>query len=323
MPNVLIKPHIICYAPLNRVSKVFNWISVTQGYYNTYFKSELNNYDKVTLYTSIFDAEPERIIDDSIFSDVTFRLFEGFSISKFSVDAFRNTADRIFGFSCYNCPLVHQPPKYDIYKMINQLINLSVLKMSLNVTEIPENAFVPITNRSELVLIELKSFQNLTIKSNAFQNLTKIDTFTIYDTTIKSIKKNAFKFPAYKIVFGDCKLTGDSFEVGSFDGLKPKTDINGNSTSIHILFERTNINYLPEKVFKPFLESNKNNTIGLTCCNNIITESLIDCSDCRNNWLIKDTNFQNQIVGGYCDGEGYSKTLFSDEIKTQLSKKCK
>lgn len=323
MPNTLIKPHIICYAPLNKVSKVFNWISVTQGYYNAFFKNEPNNYDKITLYTSIFDDEPERIVDDNVFSDVTFRWFEGFSIVKFSVNAFRNTADRLLGFSCYNCPLVHRPPKYDIYKMINKMIHLSVLKMSLNVSEIPENAFVPTTNHSELALVELKSFQNLTIKSNAFQNLTKINTFTIYDTTIKSIEKDAFKFPAYKIIFGDCKLTGDSFKIGSFDGLKPKTDINGNSTSMHILFERTNINYLPEGVFKPFLESNKNNTIGLTCCNNLLAESLIDCSDCRNHWLIKDTNLQNQIVGGYCQDEGYSKTLFSDEIKTKLSKKCK
>ncbi len=53
-----------------------------------------------------------------------------------------------------------------------------------------------------------------------------------------------------------------------------------------------------------------------------ISESQIDCSDCRNYWLIRD-NKNNQIRGGYCQGENNLKRLFSKEIVDKLDKKCK
>ena len=80
----------------------------------------------------------------------------------------------------------------------------------------------------------------------------------------------------------------------------------------------TNINYLNEEAFKTILD-NPNGSINLYKVDGR-SNSTIDCSDCRNYWLIKQ-NREKQVFNANCNLLNH--TLFDQEIKTKLSQKCK
>ena len=99
-------------------------------------------------------------------------------------------------------------------------------------------------------------------------------------------------------------LTGDSFASGSFDGNKRQLDIN---------FMISNITYIPESSFKSVLSNNGNKiNFGL---------SRIDCTDCRNLWLINDRK-DEQVINAVCKSDT-KKTLFDLFIQAKLKNKCK
>ena len=169
------------------------------------------HFKSVKLLTSSIDPESERILEDSTFGDITFEEFHGWNINKISSNAFNKTADKILVFECFECSLVNQPPKYDIEKLTNSMNNLLIVSLELNVTEIPANVTGQHANRS-LISLYIKSHQNLTIKSNAFE-FDDLSFLKFYETRIKRIERNAFKFRGSYIpyiTFGNCKLTGKS-----------------------------------------------------------------------------------------------------------------
>ena len=273
-------------------------MSINLGANETHFKT-------IALHPSVIENETERI-NDNTFGNITFERFYGYKIDKIGSNAFNNTANRLKKFICSNCSLLitNDTPKYDIKKAINQMINLTILDISLNETEIPAKSFQPVNSHLNISYLYLKSNQNLTIKSDALQ-FDKISAFKIYDSTIDQIEKSAFKFQSKKVYFGfeNCQLRGESFQNGSFDGLQlPNFDI---------FFRRTNINYLAEGVFKDVL-TNQYNQI-------LFQYSGIDCSDCRNYWLIK--NKKAQQIDAHCYGQ-LRKVLFDQEIQSKLKQKC-
>ena len=273
-------------------------MSINLGANETHFKT-------ISLHPSVSENETERIIEDSTFGHITFERFYGYKIDKIGSNAFNNTANRLKNFMCSNCSLLitNETPKYDIQKVINQMTNLTILDLSLNVTEIPAKSFQQINGHSNVSYLYLKSNRNLTIKSDALQ-FDKISAFKIYDSTIDKIEKSAFKFRGNRISmyigFENCQLTGESFQNGSFDSLQ----------AFDIFFRRTNINYLAEGVFKKVLQSNQI----------LFQYSGIDCSDCRNYWLIK--NNKAQQIDAHCHGQ-LKKVLFDQEIQSKLKQKCK
>ena len=193
---------IICQETLNRVSKVFNWMSKNLDFNDMHFK-------KVFLYTSLIEDEHERIIQDHTFGDITFEQFQGHNISKIGSNAFNITAHKIKTFECYDCSLVNQPPKYNLYKTINLMINLNHLSLKLNVTEIPANAIQPFNGQhSSISFLVISSIQSLTIRKGAFHNFIELQFFSIFDTSIKLIEKDAFKFNGFDVEFQECNLKG-------------------------------------------------------------------------------------------------------------------
>ena len=193
---------------------------------------------------------------------------------------------------------------------------LFALYIGLNITEIPSDAIVPVSgNQSNLAVVEVTGkYHNLTVKSNAFQHLNNLQLITFFKTTIKTIEKDAFKMNSETepisiyIQFIECNLTGETFQNGSFDGKK----------RIDVVFLDSDINYLSEGAFKKVL----NDRYGSILFPESRYTSSLDCSDCRNYWLIKE-NRQNQVPYANCKGEGYKKSLFDDDIKSKLSQKCK
>ena len=84
-----------------------------------------------------------------------------------------------------------------------------------------------------------------------------------------------------------------------------------------IKFLGTNINHLPEEIFKSVLDY-ENNLIDFS--KESIFNSKIDCEDCKNYWLIKEKK-ENQIFNAYCKRH-IKKTLFDKEIQDKLYQKC-
>ena len=252
------------------------------------------------------------ILEDNTFGDITFESFHGLNIIKIGSNTFKKTSDKIDVFFCWTCSIQHQPPKYDLQTILNQMTQLEYLSIGVNVNEIPSNA---VGNLKKLQFISLfNGKQNLTIKSSAFHSLDHLIRIQIWETTINRIEKEAFKSATISdIGFNNCTLTGESFEKGAFDGIEK---------SFKIQFMQTNVSYLAESVFKPVLNNSLN---SINFFNHKISNgkynSKIDCDDCRNYWLIKE-NKQNQVKEAHCK-DNDKLTLFDQEIKTKFSQKCK
>ena len=284
------------------MANVFNSASKNLGANEKHFKGiELYSFDK------------EITLEDNIFGDITFERFYGVNVIRIGSNAFNKTANKIQLFFCLVCSIEQQPPKYDIKTILNQMTELGDLTIGLNIDEIPSNALQPIGGQpSKLGLLLITAHQNITVKSGAFENLNQLYYINIYNTNIKTIEKEAFKFidisnRTLRIAFQGCNLTnsGDSFQNGSFDGSQRQLDIH---------FQRTNINYFNEGVFKSVLD-NKLNTIYF-----FEDTSLIDCEDCRNYWLIEE-NKKNQLKTPICR-QNITQTLFDEIVKTKLYIKC-
>ena len=78
---------------------------------------------------------------------------------------------------------------------------------------------------------------------------------------------------------------------------------------VNINYEN-DVDFLPESLFKPFLDD-KNNAISFTI-------STIDCSNCCNQWMIRD-NKTDQVKNAICNNNA-TLTLFSNQVKDKLSK---
>ena len=251
-------------------------------------------------------------LEDNLFGDITFEKFYGQNIHKIGSNVFNKTANKIELFNCgFNNSIEHQPPKYDLKAVFDQMTRLKDLDIGLNVTEIPTNSIEPIGNQTSLQILYIRA-KELTIKSGAFQQLKNINFIEFLGAKINRIEKEAFKLnsdlndKSFQISFVDCLLTDQSFQNGSFDGI-PRNQI-------EIEFQSMNISSLPEVSLKTIFDNKKLSI-------NFNWHSTIDCDDCKNYWLIKGTK-ENNIKNALCKGND-KKTLFDQEIKTKLSQKCK
>ena len=233
-------------------------------------------------------------------------------IVKIGSNVFNKTSNLIEEFTIYDSSLEHAPPKYDIEKMFNQMTKLRKLRTGLNVSKISSNLF---QKQKQLMKLEILLQENTTIKSSAFDQLTSIDDIKLSCQSKKhlSIESGALKFISHKtngiisVTFSHCSFQGNQFEFG-FD--------NGTQRDIKIIFSQSNINYLNEKVFKPFLNDHKyDHAIKFDFY------SVIDCEDCGNFWLIKE-NKQIKVENPHCKGQ-YERLLFDEDVKANLTQKCK
>ena len=253
------------------------------------------------------------ILDDDSFADITFEDVYASKIQLIHSNAFNVTSSKLRQFFCVNCAIQHQPPKYSLNNVLNQMSQLQQLTIGLNVTELP--TIQPIDNQTSLDrIIIFNNQQNLTIKSGSFQLLKSLFEININNSTINAIEKQAFKLDAnldyLELTFTDCNFTNGSMQIGSFDGIPQETIIR---------FLETDISYLAESIFKPVL-SNQLSYVGFTD-NKSPELNQFNCDDCRNYWLIRD-NKQDQIKNAFCKGLN-QKTLFHQEIQLRLSQKCK
>ena len=290
---------------IDHLEKIFNSTSQNLGEKSRGFEQiQLYNYNK---------SAPKLTLTDNLFADLTFSSFYGFGIGKISNNAFNKTKHAITSFSCIACELVNQSPNYDLWSTLSQMNKLMFLDLGLNVNQIPTNA---IQKKNFVFGLTINSKQSLTIQTGAFQNIHGLYNIQFQFSKINEIQKEAFK-PNHtisssirlSIVFESIQFNNESFVPGSFDGVRRPLELE---------FRSVHLGYLEESIFKSVLDANKLNTIKFTTESQ--ETSYIDCSDCRNQWLIRDK--RRDQIEAVCKDD-INKILFDDEIAQKLKTKCK
>lgn len=268
------------------------------------------HFKKLTIYkTENLSLDHYLVLNESSFWDITFDEFEATQIKMINNNAFgksSSTIKRINNlFESDGHFLSNSPPNYDVWKVLNSLINVEIVELGLNINEIPPEAFKAKTN---LKSISIHSYNQITIKRLSFLNLDNLVELKFVSSNIKKIQNEAFNFNStstktFNLTFEQCNFNSDSFEPKSFDGIKP---------TFQIEFSSSKLNFISESTFKSVL-NNANNIIRFN-------HSYLNCSDCRNQWMIKDEK-EKQIQNPLCS-PFRNLTLFSSETKINLSFKC-
>lgn len=235
------------------------------------------------------------MLDESPFADITFNKFHGFNIKLNSNNPFGKAAQTIKELDLI-VHVNHQPPKYDVWKPLNDLTNVERINIYLNVTQIPPNAL----NLKSLKSITISTQNSITIKKNAFYNLDNLDELN-FQCGINKIETEAFalgkcSFNKLKIKFDN--VNGDAFEQDSFKGLQK---------FVQIIFPNS-LQYLPESSLKSVLDNRSK-----------ISAPVINCNDCRNYWLIKYER-DGQISGVNCNQD--YENLFDSKVKSVFNRIC-
>lgn len=262
--------------------------------------------------TVFSDSEKALTLQENTFGDLTFDSFYGFGINKINEKAFGKSAQTIKKFWCLSCEL-QNTQNHDIWKVLGQLNKLNSSIIGLNVTEIPANAFTNNSN-SDIKTLQLFSKHNLAVKTHAFYNLNNLTSIEFNGPELLHLEKEGFKFSSKSdkqldITFQHANL---SFDNGTFDGI---------NRPVNIVFSLTNVSFIPESSFKTVLNNNQSVIEIINSHSDFYVNSYINCSDCRNQWLINQQK-QNQVKSAFCL-ENHNQTLFDDEIKHKLTILCK
>lgn len=232
-------------------------------------------------------------LDESPFADITFNRFYGFNIKFNQNNPFGKAAQTIKDLDLI-LHVNHQPPKYDVWKLLNTLVNVQRIDIHLNITEIPSKAL----NLRNLNSIQIRTQNSIKIQQNAFYNVDNLRELR-FQSQINKIESGAFasKNSSVKLEMKFDDIDSNAFESDSFKGLQ---------RPVQIAFD--SLRYFPESSFKMILD-NQNN----------IRVNNVNCKDCRNHWLIKDQR-DGQVYGVNCNKNGLK--LFDDKSKSFLNRIC-
>ena len=188
----------------------------------------------------------------------------------------------------------HQPPKNDVWKLLNTLVNVERIEIHLNITEIPSKAL----NLRNLNSIQIRTQNGITIKRNAFYNVDHLKELR-FRSQINKVENEGFASKSssvqLEIKFDD--VVSNAFQSDSFKGLQRPVQIEFNS-----------LQHLPESSFKIILDHQ-----------NRIRVNEINCKDCRNHWLIENQK-DGQVSGVNCNKNGLK--LFDNKSKSLLNRVC-
>ena len=272
--------------------------------------------------------DDELVLNRSSFADITFDQFTGRYIKLIHREAFGKSSKTIKDFQIMD-HVNHSPPEYDVWKMLNSLVNVMQIRITSNITEIPSYAFY---RQFNLRTLKIQASNGLTISNKAFYHLDYLTHLTIepdfnlrlrdypkYKELIfyAKIQNGAFAFEnpsnqKLSILFAYYKFDDESFEPGSFDGIK---------RPVELKLQNSPNKYLPETITKLFL-NNPNNTIAFH-------NSDLNCSDCRNLWLFKENPYdQLKSVRCILEDKKYllnildSLALYSFEAELLFKSNC-
>jgi hypothetical protein len=131
--------------------------------------------------------------------------------------------------------------------------------MKTSITEIPDNAFRPLSGiQYNLTTVHIENHKLTKIGNNAFQYWPSLEELALFNYSLNYISEKTFNFeklswiptsPRLFLKFFNNNLNGSSFQIGSFNGfIKP--------TQLHFEAgpnDKSNITYLDQKSLSPSL----------------------------------------------------------------------
>ena len=166
-------------------------------------------------------------------------------------------------------------------------------------TEIPSYAFEKEQDKLSVLILSGKSIKYL--GNNAFTGLKSLIYLDLSQTSIDFIPENAFEFneESKEELTIDLRsnkyLNNSGFALNSLTRLKRPTRIILSSDNS---YQVENFPYLDKNIFLPFLHSNYLNRIQFN-------SGSINCRDCRNYWIQRDSNLVKQIIPWTCSNDNF------------------
>lgn len=182
-----------------------------------------------------------------------------------------------------------------IFTALGRADNLKYLVLNLGTNSFKTMHYNSLANMADLRIVRINGVVT-NLASGAFSNLPSISQIKITNQ-LEEIAEGAFTFSQtnqtmnVSIDLSSNKLDETSFAQNFID-IRPNINIDLDLTS-------NLLRYLPENVFKPFLEANSVNQ--LTVVNN-----RIDCGRCESYWLVVDREAFEDQVEVNCNGNQQS-----------------
>lgn len=279
---------LVCYSNMTSPSQVFKSIS-------SQLDQSQKHFDRLKIRQS--NTTHNFVLDDNPFYDISFDHFIGENIKFIHHNAFGGTSKVIKKFVLRNGYVNHKPPEYDLWKLLNQLVNVERINVHLNINEIPSNAL----NQTNLQTIIIHTANKITLKKHAFYSLDHLNELS-FECGFDKIESEAFamKRSSSKLNMTFYEFDGDLFQPDSFKGL---------NRPIHIRIH-SDLTYIPESSFKSILDNQNSINVSL----------YIDCFQCKNYWLVRDER-KKQVEGANCQHD-QSITLFHHEIEYFFKEYC-
>lgn len=149
---------------------------------------EDKHFKKVAINVGILDYLS--INEKDTFANITFDAFRSNIVGKISVDAFGKSQYETIKNLTIISIMNHEPPKYDVWKLLSGLINAENIFVCLRVSEIPSQAFSN-EKQSKLSQIDFSYVYSVTLRKNAFYNLPNLNTLNFH-SEIQLIENQAF-----------------------------------------------------------------------------------------------------------------------------------
>jgi len=243
---------------------------------------------------------PNNVFVNITFENLIFR--NNFALTNIDSNAFTSFENQIESFQTLNTNL---SDSQQLFSLIRQFRNLRYLSLQNDrLTFIPDYAFnhtnlthiyfgLEYTNQSQPIerigdyaFYHLPNLHFLRIFS---PNLTRITKYALAQQ--KRYSNDELHSNMLELYMGGQGLNSTSFELTSLNRFRNRF--------VFLRFYNTNITYLDENIFQPFLESNPSSIVDIGS-----TNRLFNCS-CQSAWIQKDYFFnrhqmENRVYGYPC-----------------------
>ena len=255
------------------------------------------NFDSFLLFNTTIEYLPENIFRNLTFKALMFQ--DNYLLTTIDLNAFDSIKDFVEVFETFNTNLSDSDRLFSILKTFSHLRRLSM--HNDKITFIPDYAFNQ-TNLTEILVgLETKRTSQPieTIGQYAFYNLPNLKLLRIHSSSLKTISKYAFAQRArsqFNSSFLHIYLAGENLQSNSFS-LTSLSRFRTRPVALHFYF--TNLTYLDEMIFQPFLETHPLSIIDIN-----FTNLRLLC-DCQSAWIQRDylttiDKLENRIHGYRC-----------------------
>jgi hypothetical protein len=263
---------------------------------NNYLNSNETDFDSFLLYNTSIKHIPKNVFYNITFKGLMFQ--DNYLLTTIDEYAFDYFKDYVEIFETFNTNLSDSKVIFSILKQFQNLRRVSMHNDRL--TTIPDYAF----NHRNLTdiwfgLENTRTRQPIeSIGQYAFYNVPNLKLLRIFSPNLTQISKYAFaqrtrsvSSTMLHIYIGGQKLNSTSFPLTSLSRFRNR--------AVFLRLYYTNLTYLDENIFQPFLETNSSSLIDINFTNiNLIC-------DCQSAWIqydyLRDVDkLENRVYGYKC-----------------------